>query len=135
MRPYKKTLLTAEDINTLDLSGLTAYMATTGFGVDLLMNDGTICRADYIHSDITPEDIKPQLRQTELRAFEVLGLGNVLFFRPEDAGWLLEKRNDYMERSKRYRHGNMVHERIVLYKNWVRFFREYIAERNANDDR
>ena len=54
-----------------------------------------------------------------------LGPGNALYFHAEDAAWLLQKRDDYMQTSDE---SFAAFPTATLYKKWVDFFREHISE-------
>ncbi len=132
-----KTVLEKEALPAIDFTQLVAYsIASAGAmgdagGIRMLMRDGTLYYFNFFESNIQPEEFKRLVGAAGLDGFQNLGMGNVLFFRAEDAGWLLEKRDRYLDVSDRYERGNPRHERIVLYKKWIDFYREHIAETDS----
>ena len=127
-----------EDLAAIDFTKLTAYsIASAGAmgeagGVSLLMEDGTLYHFNFLESDIQLEDVEPLIEKAGPFVTEYLGFGNYLRFHEEDAGWLLEKRDKYVKTADKNESGGAPHERTVLYKMWVSFFREHITETHSD---
>ena len=132
-----KTVLEKKDLAAVDFSRLIAYSIASGGamgdagGVNILMQDGTLYYFNFFESDIQPEDVEPLIEKAGPFVTEYLGFGNYLRFHEKDAGWLLKKRDKYMKKADKNESGIPPHERTVLYKMWVSFFREHIAETDS----
>ena len=90
----------------------------------LLTEDGASYRFNYIESGIRPEELRSRIEAAGFRGFAYLGLGNALYLHPEDAVWLLERRDEYMQTSDE---DFAAFPTAMLYKKWVDFFREHIS--------
>ena len=124
--------LTGEALASFDFGRLRAYsLAQDGAcgepgGVKLLTEDGQLYHFNRHDVGVRWEEVRPQMDAAlENRACEYLGLGNVLFFRDGDAGWLLERRDRAVAAAESPADANPF---IVLYRHWVAFFRERIEE-------
>ena len=118
-------------LDSIDFTRLIAYSIASGGacgepgGVSMLMKDGVLYHFNYFDSDIEPDDFKSRVEAAKLDGLAYLGLGNVLHFRKDDTDWLLEKRDRYMRLSDE---SFTAYPTATLYKKWVDFFREHIAE-------
>ncbi len=125
------TELGSIDLEALNLTGLLGCSVAGGGAcgepgdVKLLMEDGALYRFNFIESGVRPEELQSRIVAAGLRGFAYLGLGNVLYFHEEDAAWLLQKRDEYMQTSDE---SFAAFPTATLYKKWVDFFREHISE-------
>ncbi len=126
-----KIEISKEDLDSIDFTRLLAYSVASGGamgepgGVEMLMRDGTLYHFNFFESEIQPNDFKSRVSVAGLHGLANLGFGNHLHFQQDNADWLLAKRDRYMQTSDE---SFTAWPTATLYKKWVDFFRERIAE-------
>ena len=124
--------LTGEALASFDFGRLRAYsLAQDGAcgepgGVKLLTEDGQLYHFNCFDADIRREEVRARMDAAPGSwAYEYIGCGNVLYFREEDAGWLMEKWDRAVAAAESPADANPF---TALYRHWVAFFRERIEE-------